>query len=376
MKLMLSISFIILLTGNLYGQINKIEFHEVEKFCCESCHFCEIPSKSNPCLRSCPRDEMITVHNLPKEGPGIIVMNELKKVSDFYLPVTFPHRTHAEMSEISGGCVMCHHYNTHGNILHCKKCHEINRKRIDISKPDLKGAYHRQCIDCHRQWSHTTKCANCHELKIDEERATKQGRLETIKDPVHPEIIEPGKIIYDTDCIEGKIVTFLHNEHTDIFNFQCEDCHANESCSKCHDTRQSMAVKEKTIKDKHERCSGCHNTKSNCKACHLNKEHKPFNHSTRARFALTGYHKGLSCQKCHGISKVFSKLNKNCKSCHNNWDIETFDHRVTGLVLDANHNETDCGYCHTDRDYITKPSCNDCHGDKISFPSAKPGKLF
>ena len=57
---------------------------------------------------------------------------------------------------MGGGCENCHHYNTSGPILKCSSCHESSRKREDVSIPDLKGAYHRQCMDCHREWSHDT----------------------------------------------------------------------------------------------------------------------------------------------------------------------------------------------------------------------------
>ena len=54
-----------------------------------------------------------------------------------------------------------------GPILKCSSCHESSRKREDVSIPDLKGAYHRQCMDCHREWSHETGCNSCHTPKKD-----------------------------------------------------------------------------------------------------------------------------------------------------------------------------------------------------------------
>ncbi len=89
-------------------------------------------------------------------------MDEFKGISDLYDPVNFSHRAHAEMSGISGGCKMCHHYNPPGKIVNCEYCHEKERNRTDITKPDLKGAYHRQCIDCHKQWNKSTDCIQCH----------------------------------------------------------------------------------------------------------------------------------------------------------------------------------------------------------------------
>ena len=163
MKLLVPLFFLV------YGLINTGLAQKLEKtktsdfvFDCRTCHICEKPTKKNPCLRECPRAELITIHHSPEEGPDRIVMDQFIVVSDKYNPVLFSHRVHSEMSEMSGGCALCHHNNPPGHILSCRECHEINRLRDDVSMPDLMAAYHRQCMDCHIEWSHNVSCTDCH----------------------------------------------------------------------------------------------------------------------------------------------------------------------------------------------------------------------
>jgi hypothetical protein len=294
-------------------------------------------------------------------------MKELEHEKDFYEAVNFTHRLHSEMSLFSGGCSICHHYNPPGDIVKCKYCHEKERKRGNISKPDLKAAYHRQCINCHSSWEQKTECESCHLLKshIRDSRSEQQPLTEG-----HPKLTKPEKIVYETDSDEGKIVTFRHNEHTNIFNLECTDCHSSESCIKCHNKKETGEI---TITDvSHDKCSDCHDTDDSCGKCHKNKESGPFNHLQSTGFNLAKHHSTVACISCHKKEKDFSGLNKSCSSCHN-WDSENFDHSVTGLKLDSTHSEFDCADCHMDNNYNAAPSCSDCH-DEISYPKNLPGK--
>jgi hypothetical protein len=117
---------------------------------CKTCHACEVPTKDDPCLIACPRLSMTKEFPSHEVEPIVIFISELE---DRYTPVIFSHKVHAQMSEMTGGCLGCHHYNTLGPILSCNECHSKERKRDDVRVPDLKGAYHQQCLSCHRQWS-------------------------------------------------------------------------------------------------------------------------------------------------------------------------------------------------------------------------------
>jgi hypothetical protein len=85
----------------------------------------------------------------PDLGPDVVILDELQKLYD---PVRFDHRAHAQMVSFSGGCEVCHHY-TPPDADHpaCVSCHPKEIAHEDIAQPGLKGAYHRDCLDCHRE---------------------------------------------------------------------------------------------------------------------------------------------------------------------------------------------------------------------------------
>ncbi|OGU58645.1 MAG: hypothetical protein A2V66_03815 [Ignavibacteria bacterium RBG_13_36_8] len=342
---------------------------------CRTCHSCEIPTKSNPCLYDCPREQMITIHHSPEEGPDVITINKFFSKTDLYKPVIFTHKLHAEMSDMAGGCTMCHHYNPPGSVLGCNSCHEQTRMREDISKPDLKGAFHQQCMNCHRAWSHSVECESCHALTGKEKIEAKHDKITKTSSRVHPAIIEPTKLVYETNSNQGKLVTFFHNEHSRMFNLECSDCHSNESCVRCHDTQKKFAKTEKSFEDHHKFCSVCHDTKNNCDNCHSNKEMAPFNHLNRTGFALKSFHEKLNCNDCHPGKGKLTPVNASCNTCHGEWTPDNFDHKVTGLVLDDTHKEIDCSTCHENPDF-SKPTCENCHDSDITVGTRLPDHLL
>ena len=345
---------------------------------CRTCHNYDYPTKAQPALKDCPREKMTAVHQKASEGPNIVVLDEL---AQRYGTVVFSHKLHAGMSEFSGGCNSCHHYNTMGPILQCIQCHETERKREDISKPDLKAAYHRQCMDCHRQWSGSNDCNSCHIPKGSKNDSLIKIQTERIAGAQHPTIIAPPKRIFETNSEKGKLVTFYHDEHVEKFGLSCKTCHKTDNCVKCHDKRNSIKnsfgsysepVKvSKSLEDHHKQCFACH-AKDNCNKCHSNKETESFNHAKVSGWALSGAHAKLSCNKCHKQSQP-EKLNNNCESCHSNFVQGKFNHKSVGLTLSDNHKDLDCDNCHKEKKFNNKPECKDCHDDK-SFPKQLPGK--
>lgn len=346
--------------------------HKNMNFSCNTCHACDTPTKSDPCLIECPREMMITVYQSPEESPDIIVLNKMKSVEDLYEPVQFTHRLHAEMAGMSNGCEMCHHYNPPGNVVSCSQCHSASRVRQDISKPDLKAAFHRQCIDCHKQWEEKVECKSCHELNSSGKSAFDKKAQTTER--VHPKIIEPTKIVYDSKEYESTLVTFFHNEHTSLYGFECASCHKNESCAACHDKKTPVKDVEMEFTVKHQKCASCHETEDNCESCHRTEELKPFNHKQRTGFDLGKYHNKLGCVKCHTTSQVYTGLNSNCNSCHENWAPDNFDHRIVGLSLSENHIEWTCDVCHENNDFKKTPVCSTCHDEDITYPDYEPGE--
>jgi hypothetical protein len=340
---------------------------------CATCHRCDVPTKENPCVRECPRLTMVTVDHSPEEGPAVLVLYKSPEDGSLYGPVTFSHQWHAEMSELSGGCTMCHHYNPPGGILPCRECHSVSRTREQMGRPDLKAAYHRQCLDCHRRWSHSTECDGCH---------ASRGELTTgpeTTDPVpfalrkHPTVEVPKTLLYETEMEEGSVATFHHEEHVKLFGLECAECHTQEGCVHCHDTEKVGGPDVRPSGPGHEACEQCHETGDQCVRCHGMEAKPGFSHSRSAGWRLGRSHEGLECRRCHTRGGDFRGLDGSCQSCHGEWTSDTFDHRVTGIVLDETHREFECDVCHPDGQFRMRPTCDVCH-DEIVYPDQLPGK--
>jgi hypothetical protein len=376
MKKILIILFGLILTVGISAQQSPGKNHSKLHINCVNCHTCSIPTKEDPCWVVCPREKMITVYMKPEQTAELIIIDQL---SDRYGPVYFSHKLHAQMSDMQDGCVNCHHHNTLEEILKCSGCHESSRKREDLSSPDLKGAYHRQCMNCHREWSHETGCNSCHKLKKDFKGTQKEQIKKKIAGKDHPVILEPTKISYETKSNKGNLVTFYHDDHAKRFVIDCTTCHKQESCTRCHDVSKTSnnlpktVIAKKSFEEQHKKCISCHK-EDNCNNCHLNKENQRFNHAKKTGWALSIYHINLSCVKCHSNKIPFEKLDNKCISCHQAWNNETFQHSVTGLQLNETHSDFSCEDCHKEKNYAVGPDCNGCH-EGYNYPQQKPGKL-
>jgi hypothetical protein len=344
---------------------------------CAMCHTCTAPTKSNPCLITCPRVKESTGIYTPADGPGVVLMN---KMTGQYGPVVFGHRSHAQMAEMSGGCNGCHHYNdTSLKILPCKTCHPAERKRQNIDIPDLKAAYHRQCLACHRQWNGSPECSTCHLEKADGKTPEQilEGYTRGRKD--HPPVPAPEKRVYTTKEQDGTVVTFFHGDHSKRFGLKCLDCHRNDGCITCHDKRPEKVRKAEEItgavsfESRHARCSSCHEG-DNCDKCHLATEQNAFDHARSSGWALRPYHAALACTACHRAPGKFQGLKHDCIGCHTTFEAGKFNHGVTGLTLDDTHASFDCVECHAGRAFDKPPACSGCHPDK-SYPAFTPGKV-
>ncbi|MBU0617332.1 MAG: cytochrome c family protein [Planctomycetes bacterium] len=359
---------------------------DVEDIACSACHTCEHPTPENLCLRGCLRGtpEAIAMELLRrKRGPDVVILDELENL---YLPVPFDHKGHADMADMTIGCSVCHHYTPEG-ARHpaCKDCHEVSPMREDMRKPSLKAAYHRQCLACHREWSHETACEICHLPKAGSS-SLPGGRRVPTKDDImghmHPPIPEPDVATYQTKhkYRAGTKVMFRHKEHIHRFGFKCAECHHEDSCSRCHEEGKSEADRPKTLEEHHNPCAHCHDMEDpeRCGHCHyLEGEPEPprFDH-TSTGWPLGRYHKDKSCRVCHATVR-FVKLDRECNTCHAAWATGNFDHAVTGQALDENHVETDCAECHVDRKFSVPPACGECHDEDegIAFPDKRPGPV-
>jgi hypothetical protein len=283
---------------------------------CSECHTGPNPTAANPCLIPCPRP-------MPAQGPAVVLLNQL---SAEYEPVIFAHKLHAQMSEMSGGCEVCHHFNPANRILACRDCHSATQPGT-ILKPGLRGAYHRLCLKCHREWNQDTKCLVCHALKTANSAPVVAPDPSDIMGVLHPDVKEPVTKIFQTSYAQGKLVPFRHQEHIQRFGFRCADCHREENCSDCHQPETASRL-DRSLNEMHARCALCHQTA--------------------------------------GDPEV-------CAHCHSNREVPPFDHKQTGLVLSEDHQIANCTDCHTGGRFHQKPTCSACHESDISYPAKLPG---
>jgi hypothetical protein len=103
------------------------------------------------------------------KGPEVSILNALE---NRYEPVTFSHDMHALMAD---DCATCHHHSDPGQTLACGECHGAPFDPKNLNMPGLKGAYHLQCMGCHREMdSGPVGCTECHAKKAGQETARDQ----------------------------------------------------------------------------------------------------------------------------------------------------------------------------------------------------------
>jgi hypothetical protein len=347
---------------------------------CGNCHTCERPTPENQCLRTCARSEAIRLAKefAAKHGPRIVILDELENM---YLPVPFDHAGHAAMAQMAGGCATCHHFTPEGTEHPaCKTCHDIQPGRGDIKKPGLKGAYHRQCMSCHREWSGETGCGVCHHPKAG---AAAKGAPVAVPTPgdligqMHPPIPEPEEELYTTKGKDDMVtkVLFRHKEHIKRYDLRCAECHREDNCNRCHQEGREHVQQVRTFEQHHKPCLACHRNYS-CERCHFAESASPppsFDHANTG-WPLTRYHRDKSCRVCHPTAP-FAKVDRECNSCHANWTPVNFNHAVTGQKLNENHARVDCEECHKGRKFGGAPACEGCHDESegITFPAKRPG---
>lgn len=337
---------------------------------CSDCHVCRLPTTKQPCLEKCLRQDMMerAVHT-PSEGPDVALLDQLR---DMYEPVRFNHKLHAEMVGLGEGCGTCHHYSPATRIPPCRECHgDKPSSPVSLRQPGLKGAYHRQCMGCHREWNHDTKCVLCHLASENIDLSAAAADSTDIAGIAHPLITLPVKKIYDTPYKTGPKVTFYHNEHIDRFDLRCVSCHKRENCAYCHYFKKAAKV-VKTDEEVHAICNDCH-ANDNCSKCHDVTQKPPFAHAT-ADWKLAKYHAHLQCRNCHPTGKRITTMNAKCVACHAGWNQDNFRHAVTGLRLDETHRTFDCENCHIDLQYHTQPGCDACHDDGRIAKQSPPGE--
>ncbi len=282
-------------------------------------------------------------------GPDTVVLSELVKL---YEPVPFDHKSHAQMAEMWDGCTTCHHrppttqaasnpataeamaayldhhdQNQAGKIPACKFCHSPTLEPVSIDMPALKGAYHRQCLNCHREWANANSCTACHK-PLDPDApiaaATTAPSADDIVGRMHPPMPEPDVKIYKTRFTPavGTNAIFRHKEHVEKYGLKCVNCHRHDNCSSCHNSKAEATGSHllkpgRTWRDTHGPCVGCHEN-DRCKTCHYDDNAAPpppFTHAM-TRMILDKDHASLKCSQCHVLIKAKTQVTCGDSSCH------------------------------------------------------------
>lgn len=229
---------------------------------CTECHVCPRPTKTDPCLKPglCARHGAMEGLDADR-GPTVLILDELEKL---YGPTRFDHRGHAHMAQMSGGCELCHHFTPPDqDEPACKTCHSIDGLPEDIGQPGLRGAYHRSCMACHRNWDPDPGCEICHLKKVDGEPigAPEGGHYPSI------EIAEMMIYLEDSGDDPG-MVPFHHGNHAQGYELECTTCHIKQGCEACHVRGQELQpMGAPDDRDLHSICFECHDEDA-CEDCH------------------------------------------------------------------------------------------------------------
>ena len=312
-------------------------------------------------------------------GPDIIMLDDLE---DLFQPVPFDHGNHARMSQMAGGCGICHHFPpAQGPYPPCRSCHEVGSTRQDISKPGLKGAYHRQCINCHRDWSGTADCRVCHEEKAEHSAPTPPHALPSVDDilgRMHPPIHPPEGDFFQRQTPAGTSkILFGHATHTDRFGLKCAECHREDSCRRCHMKDAPGPPRPRSQEERHRPCAACHDVTDNttCTKCHWSEgkpKPAPFDHADTG-WPLRVHHEKVSCRQCHKTIP-FAGVNRTCSACHGQGAVARFHQRA---LSDKSRR---CADCHTPPSQAVvhmpaaaglctrchKPDANEQHGISVA----------
>ncbi|MFN8587323.1 MAG: hypothetical protein U0704_05935 [Candidatus Eisenbacteria bacterium] len=282
----------------------------------------------------------------------------------------------------------------------CATCHNTTRwtgttYNHNATSFPLTGAHTTTtCNSCHGDGvfnNHPTDCASCHQADYD--HATPDHRAAG----------------FSTNCVRCHGTTtfagavFDHNLNTSFpltgahVAQPCAMCHSDgvyagrsTACASCHMSDYSAATPDHAVAGfAASACASCHNTTTFAGAT--------FNHDTQTSFTLTGAHRTVTCQSCHGDGVYDGKptacmachtsdysgasLNHTaagfaasaCATCHNTtaWTGATYNHNATSFPLTGAHTTTTCNSCHGDGVFNNHAmDCASCH--MADYNAAQP----
>jgi predicted CXXCH cytochrome family protein len=148
----------------------------------ESCAVCHRGATSNDALAAAPLPApavtLAALETLPLPSEPVLTLD---MPGEEYLAAKLPHAAivakldqHARQSRLAAAfhqrsetlCAGCHHHAPAGTRpARCVSCHAVAAAANTEDQPDLKTAYHRQCIGCHERMKLKTGCSDCHAEK-------------------------------------------------------------------------------------------------------------------------------------------------------------------------------------------------------------------
>ena len=301
----------------------------------------------------------------------------------------------------------------------CKNCHSPLNKYREVAKTcngchakqdKHKGALGKACQSCHEEKDWKTlhfdhsktrfnilgkhigvKCSACH-TDSSLKHAPRDCNECHKKDDKHKGNFGPKCETCHTDR-GWKVILFDHGKATKYplvgkhNEAKCESCHKGKlynskpklktDCYSCHKQDDKHKGQEGR------KCESCHNPHSWKKA--------EFDHRL-SRFALTGLHSLVACNKCH-VTTAFKdaksdcwschekqdvhmrRLGTDCETCHNtrNWRDWDFDHDKTRYKLRNAHAALQCIVCHVApaaKKIAPIEGCAACHGNDDTHDGA------
>lgn len=122
--------------------------------------------------KTAPAEKVAALERTKKEKPKIVPQTiTVNRLQEKYGAVTFSHEIHTLVTE---KCATCHHHSASGQTPSCGECHGAPFDPDNLNMPGLKGAYHLQCMGCHKEMGGgPTGCTECHTRKASKIKESK-----------------------------------------------------------------------------------------------------------------------------------------------------------------------------------------------------------